>query len=132
MATFDLIDDYVIRQGATYDIVTFYYPEDISLWTPRGQIRKTPYSDILVEFTFLPLVFTSVTLPDGTIGDRTVIIPVLSATQTSLLPVTNPYGQSLVQGFNAWVYDIELESPTGKVIKLSSGFCKVLPEVTHA
>lgn len=131
MQTFDLVGDYAIKQGATYDIATFYYPEDISDWIPRGQIRKLPHSEVLAEFTFLPLAYTSVTLPDGTVGDRTVIIPILSAEQTSNLPYTHDLGTALIKGFNAWVYDLELESPTGKVIKLSSGFCKVLPEVTH-
>lgn len=132
MATFDLIGDYAIKQGVTYDFATFYYPEDVSTWTPRGQIRKLPYSDLLAEFSFAPLVFSSITLPDDSIGDRTIIIPILSATQTSLLPITNPNGKTLVQGFNTWVYDIELESPTGKVICLVSGLVKVLPEVSHA
>lgn len=129
--TFDLIGSYAIRQGATFDIVTFYYPEDISDWIARGQIRKMPHSDVLAEFTFMPLVYSAVTLADGTMGDRTIIIPILSAEQTSLLPITNENGATLIKGFNVWVYDIELESPMGKVIKLSSGFCKVLPEVTH-
>lgn len=131
MATFNLTGEYSIRQGATYDIATFYYPEDISDWTPRGQIRKLPHSPVLAEFSFLPLTFTTVTLPDQTTGDRTVIVPILSASQTTLLPTTSLFGSLTVEGFNVWCYDIELESPIGKVIKLSSGQVKVISEVTH-
>jgi hypothetical protein len=131
MTTFNLTGNNAIHQGASYQCTTFYYPEDISDWTPRGQVRKTYLSDVLVSFTFAPLTYQNVTLPDGNTGDRTLIIPTLTASETSQLPVTAPIISTNIVGYNSWVYDIELESDTGEVIKLASGYVQVLAEVTH-
>lgn len=126
-----------IRQGETLNYLTFYYPADVSTYTPRGEIRDN-YADnsgtLLASFTFDPLVYANVTLPGGGSGFRTVIIPKLSATVTESIPFTQnrtSASDAVIIGRNVYVYDIELESTGGDVIRLAYGWVEIIPEVTR-
>jgi hypothetical protein len=129
--------NFSIQQGSSFDWLVFYYPEDISTWLPRGQIR-TNYAqkggELIAEFDFDLLVYASQTI-DGVTAFRTKIRPKLSATQTEAmnfnLRTRKSSDEIAVPGRNVWVYDIELEHPTnGTVIKLSRGFVEVELETT--
>jgi hypothetical protein len=125
-----------ILQGASFQLV-FYYFADISTYTPRGQIRSdyaVNNGSLLGSFTFDPLVYEEVVKEDETTDMATIIIARLSPEITELLPVPNlrnSISDRIVVGANVWVYDIELESETGEVIRLSQGFVEVMPEVTR-
>lgn len=135
MNQFNLEDEYAIIQGSTLDWLRFYYPDDISDWSPRGQIRNN-YAylagEVLADFSFEPLVYGIVTYPDLTTANKTIIIPTLTDIQTSALPATREISSYYLRkvGVTRWVYDIELESTTGRVIKISSGTVEVKPEIT--
>ena len=125
-----------IKQGETFNYVTFFYPDDVSSYTPRGEIRDN-YADsggnLLATFTFDPLVYANVTLPGGGMDFRTIIIPSLSAATTETIPFTQnrkTVNDPVIVGRNVYVYDIELEL-AGTVIKLAYGWVEVLPEVTR-
>ena len=139
---FNLVDSecppnqYAIEQGSTFNTLTIYHPEDLSLWIPKGQIRKTyyylaPEESPLANFAFLPLVFEPVEV-NGETQDRTIIRPYLTDEQTSALPIPkgfNEEGKNRV-GQDVWVYDIQLISTTGEVLSLIRGFVDVVPQVT--
>jgi hypothetical protein len=124
-----------IYQGATYKSLVFFHPQDLSLWTPRGQIRTNWLrldGELLADFLFLPLTFGTVVL-SGLPHDRTTIVPILSHQITQLIPATRPVlnNEAPKVGKNAWVYDLELVSPSGsEVLKLARGLVEVLPEAT--
>jgi hypothetical protein len=128
---------YAIKQGATFDFVAFYYEENLSTWTPRGQIRDN-YADkngtIQASFSFDPLVFGPVTI-DGITKNYTKVKPILSATETRNLTFnlkTRSSASDIVTpGKNVWVYDIELESPGGIVRRDIQGWVEVSSEVTR-
>lgn len=131
---FNLIDDNALRQGETFDWLNLYYPVDVSGWTARGQVRRNyAYKDdeILATFTFNPLAYGSYTV-DGASITATKINPVLTAVQTASLPIPRSRSEGVdpKAGSTAWVYDLEIVSPGGKVIRVSSGFVDVCPEVT--
>jgi hypothetical protein len=124
-----------ILQGATFSIV-FHYFADVSEYIPRGQIR-TDYGgnngSLLAQFGFDPLVYALVTKADNTQAMATVIVAKLSASVTTDLPIPilrKTVADKNVISSNTYVYDIELESPSGTVIRLIQGYVEILPEVT--
>jgi len=142
---------YPITQGSTFNNVTFLYPSDVSTWSPRGQIRKN-YADvdaaIEASFSFDALSYGSYTI-NGVTSNYTAIRPTLTATQTQGLEATkqgivavdgiyititdaNGNAKKSAVGTDLWVYDIELESGGGTVIKVARGLVQVLREVTRA
>lgn len=138
-STFNLIDDdsgcYAIRQGATFDSLVILWPDDdLTDWTPRGQIR-TNYVDasgvVLAEFTFADLTFGPETI-DGTTANYTRILPSLSASETQAISAPpKALTEDFIPGSNCWVYDIEIESPDGVVKRLVEGVVTVSREVTR-
>lgn len=128
--------NFAVCQGSTFCTPQIYIKFDYSLWTPRGQIRRN-YADVdpvvLANFTFDPIVYASVDI-NGDIDDRSLIVAKLDDSITETLPVTplrRTISDAVRVGTNVWVYDIELESPTGVVNNLVSGYVEVLPEVTR-
>jgi hypothetical protein len=119
--------DLSIFQGATFQ-KHFIYNGDASLATPRGQIRNKLPSDsslLLAEFSFvMPIVYNLAT-------KTSVIIAQLSATITQSLPATDYQGSGKATQSNCFVYDIELEFPSGIVEKVvTTSLIQVTPEVT--
>ena len=124
-----------ILQGATFSVI-FNYFGDVSNHTPRGQI-KTDYAinngDLLANFTFSPLLYQLITKSDGTQEWATVITAKLTDEVTQAMPIPTLRSlpsDKITVGTNVYVYDVELESPTGEVIRLAQGYVEVLPEVT--
>ena len=123
-------NDYSIDQGADYSKVAFNYPGNISSWTPKGSIRYTwldqdSFSQPLAIFSFLPLIYDSIT-------DKTLISPTLAASQT-LIPHTRNRQNALTPvnlGVSVYVYDIDITSPSGVVMRLVSGYVEVNPMCT--
>jgi len=138
MATFNLTitdnapNDYSIDQGADYSKVAFNYPSNVSNWTPKGSIRHTwldldPYTPPLAIFSFNTLIY------DSTTG-KTLIIPTLTAAKTILIPHTKnrPTMNAPVNlGVNVYVYDIDLVSPSGAIVRVVSGYVEVNPACTN-
>ena len=123
--------DLSIEQGADYSKVAFNYPGNISTWTAKGSIRRR-WLDYeqgispLATFSFPVIAYNSAT-------EKTLITPFLSASQTASIPHTcNRLNKSIHVdiGKNVYVYDIDLISPTGNIIRLTSGYVEVLPAVT--
>ena len=135
---FDLVQTsdscYAIVQGSTLNWLTFYYPADVSTWTPSGQIRRN-YADsdstILADFSFDALTYGTFTV-NGSSGSYTQIRPILTNVQTQGLPITTwTTGSDYKPGKNVWVYDLEIRSAGNTVVKVSRGVVQVLPEVTR-
>jgi hypothetical protein len=102
-----------IDAGATYDAVEFKYleddgvtPVDLTGWTVRAQLRKTPSSSLALAVT------PSVDIPTG------VISLVITAAQTSTLTESE------------YVWALEAEK-NGVVIRLVNGKAYVSPEVVR-
>ena len=123
--------NYSIKQGATFFIRAKYKGADLSTWTPRGQIRKK-YADsdetVIATFGFIENSY-------DVVNDWTLIVATLSAEETRLLPVptkrrSNSRDTVLV-GTNVWVYDLEIESTSGEVIRFLEGYVEIDPEVTR-
>jgi len=123
--------DYSIRQGATFSFAIKYKELDISDWEFRGQIRRK-YADndenVLADFDFSVPVFDIE-------NNWTFVVANLSATTTETLPI-HPKRRAtkrdaVIVGINVWVYDIEAESPTGEVVRITEGFVEVNQEVTR-
>lgn len=126
---------YAIYRGADYNVLRILHPNDVSLFTPCGEIRDNYLhagGNLLASFTFDPLTFGLVTLPDNTQANRTVIVPSLPAAITSTLTPTRTrtMTDAIRLGINAYVYDIKLISPVGAVIKLIEGLVQVNPDVS--
>lgn len=127
---------FAIIQCQTLNEITFYLRDkDVSTYTPSGEIRDD-YLDnqgnLLATFSFEPIVFGSVTI-NGETFDASVIKPTLTAVETRAIPATFPrYNSStkLVQGINAYVYDLKLEGATETIIP-TRGLVEVLPVVTQ-
>jgi hypothetical protein len=106
--------DIDIDQGSTFvwDITVYdtdgVTPLDLSGYTVRSMLRKR-YDDVNPSETF------NITYPDAINGKVRLL---LSATETA----------ALLKG--RYVYDIELEDGTGKVVKIYKGFAVVYPEAT--
>ena len=127
--------NYAIYKGTDYNCLTFQHPQDLSTWTACGEIRNNYLhlgGELLAPFRFPPLVYGQVTQNNETVVNRTIISPILNASDTITLPVTRELkpGDRPFVGRNVFVYDIKLESPTGVVIPLVYGFVQVLPDVS--
>jgi hypothetical protein len=128
---------HAIIQGATYYLPVIYYPEDISTWVVRGQIRKN-YADleptVLANFSFNPIVYGSTTL-NGVEASRSMIRGFIPANITATIPTTPRLRKSVADraiiGTNVWVYAIEIASPSSEVIRLLNGFVEVELEVVR-
>lgn len=139
---FDLVGKRAIEQGASLNWLTFVVAADFRGWTPRGEIRNNYVSlggEVKGEFDFKPLVYGEVTLEDGvTKITGTVIRPYMDATATSQLDWaqtrmklrSSPY-EKPIPGRNVWVYDIELLSPTGEIVRVVQGFVEVSLQATQ-
>ena len=123
-----VIGDLAITQGATYQI-SFNFTGDYSTYSPRSQIRSGYLADngeLLASFSFLPLSYDAV-------NNKTQITLTLSDELSSSLPPTKYQGSGRLNTSSAYVYDVELEAPTGEVVKvISASFVQVKPEVTGA
>lgn len=131
----NLIGDLSIYQGENFESLTLHYPEDLSTWLPRGQIRKNylyKQGSLLANFSFKPIIWAEV-LVEENLSFRTIVIPTLSHLITASLPIPKPRGDSNFKpGSNCWVYDIELIKPDlSSSIKLVRGYVEVIPEVTN-
>ena len=124
------IGDQAIRQGATFNII-YRCSGDLSLWTPRGQIR-TDFAEndgeLLASFSFLQLVYDVET-------NLTAIPAILKADITATIPGTRYQGEPNVtlSNRNCYVYDIELVDPNDEtnVLKIvDTSFVEVKPEAT--
>jgi hypothetical protein len=119
-----IIYNLVIEQGADFNNLTFVLVGDYTAWLPRGQIRDDYASlggTLKASFLFSPLILGEATLDDGTLVSGTLIRPSLTEIET----------RSLVQSKGLrWVYDIELQSPDGEVIRVTQGRVDISPEVT--
>ncbi len=132
---------YAIEQGATFSWLTLVLDGDYLSWTPRGQIRNNYASNggtVKTVFGFPPLTMGAATLPGGGTATGTIIKPTLTNQQTQLLDWAESKMQARTKssepalpGKNVWVYDIELESPGGEVMRLVQGFIEVSLEATR-
>lgn len=124
-----------IHQGASFQIV-FHYFGDVSNYLARGQVRSDFASNggsLLAEFEFDPLAYQLITKKDSSQCMATVIVAKLPASVTNTMPIPTlrkTIKDKNVVGIHVWVYDIELESPDGFVIRLIEGYVEVLPQVT--
>lgn len=126
-----------ILQGADFALTILYPDQDLTAYTPAGQIRKNYLylnGELLANFSFDPLVYGVVTFPaTGQTGNATTIIARLNNTITKALPIPilrESKNSKNTVGVNSWVYDIELQSPTSEILKLVKGLVEVCPEVT--
>jgi hypothetical protein len=132
---------YAIEQGTTFNWLTLVLDGDFTTWTPRGQIRDRYADDggvIKAAFSFPILVMGSATLPAGGTATGTIIRPQLTANQSAMLDwlaakMTKRANnkEQAIPGRNVWVYDIELQSVSGEVIRVVEGYVEIVPEVTR-
>lgn len=132
---------YAIEQGATFSWLTLVLDGDYTTWTPRGQIRNNYASNggtAKAVFSFPALVMGTATLPGGGNATGTIIKPTLTDEQTQLLDwaeskmqARSKSSEPALPGKNVWVYDIELESPSGEVMRLVQGFVEISLEATR-
>ena len=135
LACSEALGDFAIYQGNTFNDVTFYYRDiDLSTYTPAGEIRTTyleKAGTLLATFSFSPLVFASVTVGSETFN-ATIIVPRLSAAQTSAIPSTLPRASdssAFAAGITGWTYDIKLVGGTEAELVVR-GFVEVFPQTT--
>ncbi len=111
--------DIVVEQGTTFTLEVAYEqpegsPVDLTGWSARMQVRQGHAStSAVLDLTSLA---GSIAV-DGTLGTVTVHA---IATVTAALPA--PF---------LGVYDLEIASPDGTVIRLLEGSCRITPEVTR-
>ncbi len=117
--------DILLKQGSTFEIVLLVkdksvdppVPLDLTGYTARGQIRKTPLSvDKVTDFTC--------TILDPPSSGQVKVF--LSATVTASIPA----GKTATDATSKYVYDIELADQTGRVTRVLQGRIFVDPEVT--
>ena len=109
----------LIEQGTTFGLEVAYEqpegtPVDITGWSARMQVRQTHASTSSV------LDLTSLAGSISVDGPRGTVTVNVGATQTAALPA--PF---------LGVYDLEIASPGGTVIRLVEGSCRITPEVTR-
>jgi len=125
----DTIYDRAITQGKTF-VRDILWAGDYSLWTPRATIRdnyKELSGAILATFAFNTPVYPVVV--DAV--NYTAFRIFLTALQTEGLLMTTFQGKpSNLKIGKAYVWDFEIESGTGEVLGLDSGWVQVKPEVT--
>jgi hypothetical protein len=131
---------YAIEQGTTLNWLTLVLDGDYTTWQPRGQIRDRYASEggkIKSTFAFAPLTIGEVTLPNGQKINGTIIRPQLTDEQTTTLDWAESkmvkrasLKDVAIPGRNVWVYDVELESPSGEVMRVAEGWIEVALEAT--
>jgi len=112
--------DITILQGATFDMSATWTddtgnPEDLTGVLARMQVRKSHRSDEVL-----------LNLDSDTLGGITLDIP----TAEISIEVT-PTLTAALPGRLRGVYDLELEFPGGRVVRLLQGRVRVDPEVTR-
>jgi hypothetical protein len=132
---------YAIEQGATFNWLTLVLDGDFTTWAPRGQIRDRYASSggkVKSTFTFAPLVTGEVTLPNGQKINGTIIRPQLTDEQTTTLDWAESkmvkrsnQKEQAIPGRNVWIYDVEMESPSGEVMRIVEGWVELSLEVTR-
>lgn len=127
-----------IEQGATYDRLAFFYPENVSSWSAVGQIRTnyaTKDGVKIADFLFEPMQYAEFAIDGKPPKFYTRIKPYLTAALTQSLPwnlTPRKTSKEFVKpGRNVWVYDIELHSNDLRVIRLVEGYVEVRLEVTR-
>lgn len=135
---FDLINSdngcFAIKQGATFDNVKFYWPEDLTGCTPQGVIRKNykaANGELLATFTFPPVTYGPVII-NGESVSRSLIWPKLTDEITSSLPVPKSIettGEEYIPGTSCWVYGVVVPKGNGDVIWIARGIVDVIPGV---
>jgi hypothetical protein len=99
------------------------YPDLSDGWSARAQMRKKAGDPVWVEFLSSSLSGPRISLEAD--GYFTVILPASETEQEEWNSrKANPPGTS-------GVYDVELVSPTGRVIRHTSGTVTVSPDVTR-
>lgn len=119
LGIYDMVGDNAIPQGADWDIYIKYKPDgttmDLSAYTGRMQVRLGYNKPIIL----------SLSTADGSIlvGDGAADTPnvVLKFTPEMTSPVTT---------YSNMIYDLELVSPAGLVLKFVEGQFELRPEVT--
>jgi hypothetical protein len=116
--------DLIVKQGATWDFTILLLdesgdPEDLTEYTSgRGQVRRN-YDSTEVVGTF--------TVTVGTPPTEGKVKVVMSADDTANIPAGNSYKHP----DSKYVYDIELETASGYVLRALDGNLYVDPEVTR-
>jgi hypothetical protein len=118
--------DLAIVQGATYDKLVLKIEGDYSNATFKAEIRNSTLEsggDLLATFSFQQIAYDAIT-------NKTTVVPVLTATQTSEIPFTKFDGTGEPSRRNCWVWDMEAVKPNRepKIIQLS--LVQVIAEVT--
>jgi hypothetical protein len=68
------------------------------------------------------------------VADKTLVVPTLAAAQTRLIPHTKnrlTTTSPINMGVNVYVYDIDLVSPSGAIVRVVSGYVEVNPACTN-
>lgn len=106
-----------LRYGTrTGDVTT--YPDLTDGWSARAQMRDAPGSDVWVTFSSADVSGPRIALEAS--GYVTVILPAATTEAT------------IWNSREGGVYDVELISPTGEVIRLATGAVAVNADVTRA
>jgi len=105
------VQNLVIDQGTTFALSIDLTnddgsPKDLSLYTPRAQLRKSYYTNTYTAFTTSKVDLT---------GEVTMS---LTSAQTSALKA------------GRYVYDLEIEDPS-ETLRILEGIITVTPEVTR-
>ncbi|BAQ65550.1 hypothetical protein GM3709_2315 [Geminocystis sp. NIES-3709] len=117
-----------IVQGATYDKLNLKLEGDYSEATFKAQIRNAPLElegELLASFSFQQINYDGDT-------NKTTVVPILTAEQTSAIPSTKYDGddsRAKPSQKNCWVWDFEAVLPE-KVTKIPISFVQVTAEVT--
>lgn len=119
LGIYNMVGSEAIPQGADWDVNIKYKEDnvivDLSLYTGRMQVRLGYGKAIILELT------TSnggILVGDGA-GDTPNVILRFTPAKTSPISV-----------FEGMIYDLELTSPTGKILKFLKGEFEIDPEVT--
>lgn len=119
--------DLAIVQGATYDKLILKIEGDYSDAIFKAEIRDNILEsggNLLATFGFEQISYDSV-------NNRTTVVPILTASQTSQIPFTKFDGIGEPSRRNCWVWDMEAIKPNNrkpKIIQLS--LVQVIAEVT--
>jgi len=114
--------DFIGKQGATWSLVITVKdkdgnPVDLTGYLVRGQVRKSHKATTAWNF--------DCSIVDAQGGK---ILVMMDAEDTASIPVGDSSDPKSAN--NTYVYDIELESPQGQVVRILEGKIYVDPEVT--
>lgn len=101
-----------IDQGSNYSVIVDLTTANGSAmnltgYTGRGQMRKSPYSSTAKDFTVA-----------------------VANTGTVTLSMTSDYTSNITSG--RWLYDVEVISDSGIVTRVLEGIVTVTPEITRS